>query len=187
MSLSTAIQHLKDEMKKLGIVQERGLGTELFHFASTLSPVVNVDLIITDARGRILLSWRDDLYDKSGWHIPGSGIRFRETLEESIQRCALSELGARVTHSAEPVKVYEFHWNTRREGLTDQRERAHFITLVFACQLPADFDIYAQSHKEGVPGYLKWFDTLPNDLVPIQECYRRDWDHLIDRINGGMY
>lgn len=134
MSLTTAIENLKQEMVTAGIEQENGLGTELFHFSSTLAPVVNVDLLITDDDGRVLLSWRNDGQTGSGWHVPGSCIRFRETLEEAIQRCAQSELGTEVEHSMEPIKVYEFHWKSYRTDVTDQRERAHFITLTYACK-----------------------------------------------------
>ena len=47
MSVTSAIDNLKDEMQKAGIKSENGLGTELFLFSSTLIPVVNVDLLLT--------------------------------------------------------------------------------------------------------------------------------------------
>lgn len=177
-----AIQNLKEEMQAAGIVQEQGLGTELFHFSSTLAPVVNVDLLVTDKDGRVLLSWRDDYQTESGWHIPGSCIRFRETLEDAIQRCAQDELGEAVNHSAEPIKVYEFHWKKRRSHIEDQRERAHFITLVYACSLPESYDAGKQRIHEGTPGHLRWFDSMPEDILPIQKCYRDDWEQLKLRI-----
>ncbi len=182
MSLTDAIRRLKSEMEKAGIRQEQGLGTELFHFSSTLAPVVNVDLFIMDADGRVLLSWRDDPHTGIGWHVPGTCIRFRETLEQSIQRCARTEIGTEVFHFAEPIKVYEFHWNTFRAELEDQRERAHFITLVYACRLPGGYDLSRQVQPEEKPGYLKWFDTIPDDFLPFQKCYREDWEQLKKRI-----
>ncbi len=178
MSLTEAIANLKSEMRAAGIEQEHGLGTELFHFSSTLAPVVNVDLLITDDQDRVLLSWRDDGQTGKGWHIPGSCIRFREILEDAIQRCASSELGCKVKHSIEPIKVYEFHWKTYRSDVADQRERTHFITLTYACKLSADYDLNAHNLPEGQPGYLRWFDTMPEDILPIQECYKRDWEDL---------
>ena len=190
MSLTSAIQKLKDEMEKEGLEQEKGLGTELFHFSSTPAPVVNVDLLITDSAGRVLLSWRDDYQTESGWHVPGRCIRFRETLEDAVQRCAQSELGAEVIHSVEPIKIYEFHWKTYRLHVDDQRERAHFITLVYACRLPDDYKLDEHNLPEGRPGHLKWFDSMPEDMLQIQECYRRDWEQLKRRIveekNNGL-
>lgn len=185
MSLTFAIQNLKNEMQEAGIVQEQGLGTELFHFSSTLAPVVNVDLLVTDDDNHVLLSWRNDYQTEFGWHIPGSCIRFRETIEDAIQRCAQNELGSPVMYSLEPIKVYEFHWKRHRPHIADQRERAHFITLVYACKLPDRFDIINQKIPEGTPGHLRWFDTMPEDILPIQKCYREDWEQLKQRIMEG--
>lgn len=182
MSLTRAIDNLKTEMKNAEIEPEKGLGTELFLFSSTLAPVANVDLLVTDENGRVLLSWRDDDHTEAGWHIPGSCIRFHETLDQSIQRCAVSELGCSVAHSIEPIKVYEFHWNAHREHIDDQRERAHFITLVYSCKLPENYSFERFNPPNGKPGHLRWFDTLPDDLLPIQDCYIRDWPLLKTRI-----
>ena len=44
MSIKSVIAQLKHEMQEAGVRQEDGIGTELFHFASTLMPVINVDL-----------------------------------------------------------------------------------------------------------------------------------------------
>ena len=182
MRLSDAIANLKTEMKYAGIEQEEGLGTELFHFSSTLAPVVNVDLLITDEKNRVLLSWRADDYTETGWHVPGSCIRFQETIQKAIQRCAKDEIGTIVKHSSEPIKVYEFHWKKYRPGIDDQRERAHFITLVYACKVPKDYSLTKQKIAEGGPGYLKWFDEIPEDILPMQQCYRADWNQLKQRI-----
>ena len=190
MSITSAIQNIKDEMQKEGIKQEKGLGTELFHFASTLTPVVNVDLLITDANRRVLLSWRNDDYDETSWHVPGSCIRFQETLEEAIQRCARTEIGSCITYLDEPIKIYEFHWKRYRKHIKDQRERAHFITLVYPCRLPDGFEVDKDKFPPGKPGHLQWFDTMPEDILPMQYCYKNDWDQLKQRMmeesNHGM-
>ena len=188
MSLTSAIQNLKDEMEKAGIVQEEGLGTELFHFSSTLAPVVNIDLLIVDERGRVLLSWRNDQRAGTGWHVPGSCIRFRETLEDAIQRCARNEIGISVKHSREPIKVFESHWKeNQRPDLEDQRERAHFITLAYGCRPDGTFDDAKQNTAEGDSGYLRWFETIPEDILPIQRCYLDNWNHLKKRIMEEAY
>ena len=49
----------------------KGLPEEVFIFLTQNTPMVNVDLVIRDDKGRILLSWRDDEFCGSGWHIPG--------------------------------------------------------------------------------------------------------------------
>lgn len=96
MSLQQSILDLKQEMVENSILPEKGLGDDLFLFASTLMPVVNVDLLVTNRHGQILLTWRDDGHCGTGWHIPGGCIRFRESLMERAQKTARRELGHEV-------------------------------------------------------------------------------------------
>ena len=184
MSLQNAIDSLKEEIQKAGIEQEKGLGEELFLFSSTLAPVVNVDLLIINEKKQILLSWRNDPETGEGWHIPGTCIRFQETLQDAIQRCALTEIGTKVEYSKEPIKVYELHWKGHREGIADQRERAHFITLCYACRLSNETELLQQA--EGRNGCLQWFNRLPDDLLAIQACYKNDWEELKRRFWNEM-
>lgn len=90
MSVTSAIDNLKDEMQKAGIKSENGLGTELFLFSSTLIPVVNVDLLLTNSKHEILLAWRDDPHTGKGWHIPGGCVRFKEKLMDCVQKTAIT-------------------------------------------------------------------------------------------------
>jgi colanic acid biosynthesis protein WcaH len=62
---------------------QKGLPQELFYFVSQLTPMVNVDLLIKNQKGQTLLTWRDDQFYGSAWHIPGGIIRFKESFEES--------------------------------------------------------------------------------------------------------
>ena len=171
MGLRDAIQNLKDSMRDNGIRASQGVGEELFLFSSTLAPVVNVDLLITDQDGRVLLAWREDSFHSPGWHVPGTCIRFRETFEQSIRRCAREELGVEVSFAPEPIRVYELI----RE--TDRDERAHFITLVFACRLTRE-NVTFQEEDMVRPGTMRWFQEMPENMTSAQICYRRDWEIL---------
>ncbi|MDR2604028.1 MAG: hypothetical protein LBC55_01570, partial [Desulfovibrio sp.] len=62
-------------------------------FTSSITPMLNVDLLVRDDAGRILLSWRDDALCGTGWHVPGGVVRFQETLAERVRKTALQELG----------------------------------------------------------------------------------------------
>ena len=63
-----------------------GLSRELFLLVSRLTPLVNVDLLVKDEAGRVLLSWRDDQYAGQGWHVPGGILRYKETLLERVDK-----------------------------------------------------------------------------------------------------
>ena len=108
MSVASAIDNLKDEMQKVGIKSENGLGTELFLFSSTLMPVVNVDLLVTNPKHEILLSWRDDSHTGKGWHIPGGCVRFKEKLMDRVQKTAIAELEAGVVCQPEQLRFLRY-------------------------------------------------------------------------------
>ena len=149
-----------------------GLGEELFMAVSALVPIVNVHLLVYNDKRQFLLAWRNDAHCGKGWHVPGGCIRFKETFEERIRKVAKNELGLTdFTFDRKPVKVFEIIDNSRRE-IENQNERAHFITLVFRCYVPDNYEIDNQEKKEGDVGFVKWFDNLPEDLIPIQKCYK---------------
>src|SRR5436190_1067201 len=81
----------------------QGLPEDVFLFASRIVPLINVDLLIQDARGWSLLTWRDDEFFGSGWHLPGSIIRYKETAAERVRACAREELAAEVSYDATPI------------------------------------------------------------------------------------
>ena len=183
MSITCGIDYLKNEMVKAGIDSEQSLGTELFLFSSTLIPIINVDLLITDKNERILLSWREDPYHTSGWHVPGRCIRFKETFGESIQKCAQSELcGLDITFYPDPIKVYEGIRHKKLVGIKDQKERAHFVTLVFSCRISETISNSFIEDKILQSKTIKWFERMPEDMVSGQEFYFRDYDSLMKKI-----
>ena len=168
----------KDSPKRMlerfleGVNPEKGLGNELFLFISTLVPIINVDLLVYNAKGQFLLTWRNDPHCGIGWHIPGGCIRFKETCEERIKQVAHQELGINdIGFVKEPIKVFEII-NQEYRDISNQNERAHFITLVYKCYAPRDFSLDRQTTKEGEVGFMKWFDCLPGNLLSIQSCYR---------------
>ena len=62
-----------------------GLPEPIFELASSIVPMINVDLFVQDRQGRILMVWREDPICGCGWHIPGGIIRFQESIVERLQ------------------------------------------------------------------------------------------------------
>ena len=83
----------------------KGLGTKAFEIISELTPIVNVDLLIRNSEGRVLVSWREDDICGKGWHIPGGVIRYKETFEQRIKNTALNELGVEVDFNPIPIVI----------------------------------------------------------------------------------
>jgi len=146
---------------------EKGLTNDMFLFVSTITPLINVDLLIMDENGRILLSWRDDEHCGTGWHIPGSIIRHGESILDRLHLCATEEIGADIEFGDVPVKISEI--------FLDQDERNHFISLLFQGHIDSNTDISVipDNTVNYSVGDLKWFDAYPDEgIVYSQEVYR---------------
>ena len=142
-----------------------GLPEEIFRFATQITPMVNVDLLVRDKDGRILLSWRDDKYEGCGWHVPGGIVRVKETFEQRIQRTALQELGNRVVCDLSPLEIVPI---IKKE----KSIRGHFISFVYACYFPDGVNI-EQTCRPNEAGYLKWFNYYPDDMLPVHAFYKK--------------
>lgn len=141
-----------------------GLPKEVFLFISRLTPMVNVDLLIKDEKGRILLSWRDDTFHEPGWHVPGGVVRFKEKLEKRIQKVAKTEIGTVVKFDPIPLAVNQI--------ICDYNTRGHFISLLYKCFLSSKFIPKNKGLKKSDNGYLMWHDFSPIKLIKVHEMYR---------------
>ncbi len=147
-----------------------GLPEDLFLFISGLIPVVNVDLLIVNEKGQLLLSRRNDEFFEKSWHIPGGCMRYGESFEARIQQTAVREIGTQVQMEKEPVAIRNVIRGENPE-LKYPRERGHNVAILYRCKLPAGFEIENGDKTEEENGYLKWFDKLPEDFMQIQKVY----------------
>ena len=154
-------------LKSLITNPERGLPEEVFLWVSSLTPMVNVDLLIRNKKGEVLLTWREKMFHFSpGWHIPGGIVRYKERMAKRIREVARSELGAEVSWKPEPLAIKELI-------IPDLKERGHFISFLFDCCLlsPPREDL---RYRKGEPeaGQWRWFSTCPSDLLEVHRIYR---------------
>lgn len=152
-----------NEIEKRIIDPKKGLSEEIFLFISKMTPLVNVDLLIKDKNKGTLLAWRDDIHGK-GWHIPGGILRFKEKLNDRLQKVAEEEIGTKITFKNEPILI--------KEVINNHKIRGHFISFLFKCSLPRGFIINNKKLKKGDKGYLKWHDSCPNNLIKCHKMYK---------------
>jgi len=151
-----------------------GLPEELFLLISRLTPLVNVDLLIRNARGQTLLTWRHDAFYGPGWHIPGGIIRFKETQAERIAAVARGELGTEVVFDPEPLCLREIMHPTRAS-------RGHFLSMLFSCRLlrpPSPALRFDPAAPE--PGQWAWHAHSPPNLIDVHKAYRSYIDRSQD-------
>lgn len=142
-----------------------GLPDDIFYYISRTTPLINVDLLIKNKKGQTLLAWRDDEHVGSGWHIPGGIIRYKETIENRINKVAKLEAGCKVEYEPTAIAVNEIIANFKRD-------RAHFISLLYNCKIVEPYNIDNKKLTPKEPGYLKWFDNCPIDLLSWHDIYK---------------
>jgi len=161
MNIADAIETLE----RWGAKKADGLPEELFLYISRTTPLVNVDLLIKDENDRTLLAWRDDQYAGVGWHVPGGIVRFKETLETRIEKVAQSEIGTSVEFDDQPIAINEII-------LRERDTRGHFISLLYRCSLLGKFSPENNHRTSKDPGYLRWHNSCPIDLLKWHQIYR---------------
>ncbi len=157
-------------LRNAAIDPKQGLPQPLFLLVSSLVPLPNVDLLVINEKNQILLARRNDPFFQKSWHIPGGCMRYGEEFDTRIQETARKELGCEVCYDRNPVAVR----NVIRGPNPSQaypRERGHNVAILFRCRLPGEHWIDNHGLGEDDNGYLKWFDTLPDDFMKIQEVY----------------
>ena len=142
-----------------------GLPEEVFFFISRLTPMVNADLLIKDENGRTLLSWRDDSFAGAGWHVPGGIMRFKEKLEERVQKVAETEIGTVVEFDPVPVTI--------NQVICKHDTRGHFISILYKCFLSNKFIPKNTGLSKTDVGYLMWHNSCPENMVKVHEMYRK--------------
>jgi hypothetical protein len=143
-----------------------GLPDDVFYYISRTTPLVNVDLLIKDETGRTLLSWRNDPFAGTGWHLPGGIVRFKETLETRVEKVAEAEIGLPVQYDPIPLAIHQIIHQERQI-------RGHFISLLYKCSLPGTFVPKNEGLSKEDGGYLMWHYGCPSDLLSVHEIYRK--------------
>ena len=129
---------------------------------SSKTPLINVDLLVINEFEEILLSWRDDEYCGTGWHIPGGIIRHGETMKERAEKTAKVELHFLPFIEDAPCKISEIFLN--------QQYRNHFISHLYKCRCKKADIVTADLDTSLSPGDLCWFDYYPG-IIETQYPY----------------
>lgn len=146
-----------------------GLPEEIFLFVSRITPMVNVDLLVKNDNGEILLTWRDDEFHGPGWHVPGGIIRYKEKIKDRIKAVARNELGADIEFSPTPLMVSEIIQR-------DERNRGHFISMLYGCRLISspDKNLHCADEKPKAREW-KWHSHCPKNLIQVHHIYKHIW------------
>ncbi len=161
------LSSLLDEALKHITNSKAGLPQEAFYFVSQLTPMINVDLLVKNKLGQTLLTWRDDKFYGPAWHIPGGIIRFKEKIEDRINKVAENELGCEVKFCTTPLDI--------REMMNKDRDiRGHFISMLYSCEIVGNPDILKKSLDNNPQhGQWAWHEEAPQNLLRVHEPFRK--------------
>jgi colanic acid biosynthesis protein WcaH len=158
------IDEIKNLEKFIKNPQKR-LPDNIFLFISRITPLINVDLLIKDKNKGILLTWRSkgEKYSE-GWHFPGGIIRFRETAVKRVLEVAKNELKAKILLNKKPILISEI--------ILIQRNRSHFISLLYSCTLISEPKIKECDDNSPRPGEYMWHKKCPKNIIKPHYCYK---------------
>jgi colanic acid biosynthesis protein WcaH len=118
------------------------------------TPLVSIDLIVPDARGRYLLGQRVNRPAKGYWFVPGGRIYKDERLDAAFARIALAELGRSARRGdARLLGVYEHLYDDNVRGV--EHVTTHYVVLGY--ELP--FDALAPTPPLDQHAAYAWMST----------------------------
>ena len=167
-------EELRTLQALLAKVSGRGaqLPWPLFRFVTEVAATPNIDLLVRDDSGRVLLAWREDPFG-AGWHVPGSIIRHREEIGHRIAACARDEFGCELQVAEGPVAIVQIF-----------DDRGHSVSL---CHLATLRGVPGRrvvgDGQAPAAGDLRWFADAPEHLYPSHLVYR---DVIASLARGGL-
>ncbi len=169
------MNELRSLIENIDVSPGQDLGEDMFLAVSSITPMVNVDLLIRDEKNRILLLWRDKMFHfKAGWHIPGGVVRYKERLIDRVFLTARNELGVDVELiEKRPREFFEVI-------IPELKARGHFISFLFECRLKGDLPedrMYKGTSAEA--GQWVWFDRCPDDMIEVHKMYSFLWQEAL--------
>lgn len=129
-----------------------------------MTPLVSIDLVITNNAGEVLLGLRVNEPAKNTWFVPGGRICKDERIEEAFRRISEAELGIRLDISgARPLGVYQHLYENNFAGAPGIS--THYIVLAYAVQLEIPLErLPADQHQA-----CRWWSVA--DLLTSAEVH----------------
>ena len=119
-----------------------------FYQVISNTPLVSIDLIVKDERGRVLLGLRKNKPAQGFWFVPGGRIYKDEHIEQALARIGQEELGFALDASAVKfLGVYEHLYEDNvfsEDGIS-----THYIVLGVEVVNPVTFDQLPGSQHSG--------------------------------------
>jgi colanic acid biosynthesis protein WcaH len=139
------------------------------------TPLVSIDLVVTNDRGEVLLGLRNNEPAKGYWFVPGGRIRKNEPLDGAFDRIVNCELGIRRSRAgAKLIGAFEHMYDSNFAEADDVP--THYVVLAHHLKIPSDTILLPDTQHDE----LRWWpiaDAIKSDNV---HRYSRDYLDQID-------
>jgi colanic acid biosynthesis protein WcaH len=103
------------------------------------TPLVAIDLVVTNARGESLLGLRVNRPAYGFWFVPGGRIQKNERLDSAFRRITLDELGRSFERAqARLLGVFEHFYDDSVFANAGAGPDTHYVVLSYCLQLADD-------------------------------------------------
>lgn len=129
------------------------------------TPLVSVDLIITDPMGCCLLGRRQFRPAKGTMFVPGGRIYKNEPIDVAFNRVLLLETGQRICEQDEKtfMGVYEHFYDDSFQDIT---ESTHYVVLAYRIKLRSRFNVKPDNQHD----LFEWFSV--NELLARPDVHK---------------
>jgi colanic acid biosynthesis protein WcaH len=138
-----------------------------------LTPLVSIDLIVTDGNRRVLLGQRRNRPAQGSWFVPGGRVMKGETLDAAFTRVVRDELGiASVQRSASRLfGVFEHHYDDNFAGAAGIT--THYVVLAYSITLGGAAPIGRFDQHSGYAWLMRAEVLNRDDVHPNAKAYFR--------------
>jgi colanic acid biosynthesis protein WcaH len=128
------------------VVSEMWLDEETFKCVVAHTPLVAIDLIVENKKGKILVGRRKNSPAKGYFFVPGGRIFKNETIKEAFKRITFQEIGKEIDIAlATFLGVFEHFYE---ESFFGDEISTHYIVLAYKLQIFDDLSLPFIQHIE---------------------------------------
>ncbi|EQA7358756.1 GDP-mannose mannosyl hydrolase [Enterobacter hormaechei] len=138
------------------------------------TPLVSIDLVITNKTGQVLLGQRQNRPAKDFWFVPGGRIYKNETFRSAFSRLTTDELNIEVSlEQSFFIGVFEHFYN---DNVTGTDFSTHYV--VHGYQLNIDINDQ-HPFPNSQHSVFKWFE--PEELLASKNVHQYTKNYFLPR------
>lgn len=133
---------------------------EKFKVVLNSTPLVSIDLLISDSNGKVLLGQRRNRPAQGYWFVPGGRILKNESLAAAFERLTVNELGRCFSISCARLKGPFDHFYG--DCVFGAETSTHYVAIAYHLLVDTLVDLPAEQHSN-----YRWFNIAELQSDPL--------------------